>query len=275
MNLPAALGQAGDMVKNNSNPQKKLTVDLPAVCVVCSEPIARLICRGKRAELNVPHAAAFTCVRCWESSNDASPMAEYSPDVQTCALPAEDAGSPVAGPSRRPSLARTKAPSFRRRNKRLDDRSTPTACDVCLRDIAVGGVLPLPLDDPPANAKISFMIEVVCSSCDSRYRRCTDCGGGGGARAGTGKWRAKELFTHNRKTCVLNHQRLGAFPAMEYSVWRNTDIPRDEVDELSGQLKALFVNAMLAGASRPSQAPDRFLRVADPSSVGFRRSLHS
>ncbi|BGP21630.1 hypothetical protein Rt10032_c01g0334 [Rhodotorula toruloides] len=252
MNLPAALGQAGDMVKANSNPNKKLTVDLPAVCVVCSEPIARLICRGKRAELNVPHAAAFTCVRCWESSNEASPMAEYSPDTTIAALPAEDAGSPpVAGPSRRPSIARAKGPSFRRRNKRLDDRSTPTACDVCLRDIAVGGVLPLPLDAPPANARIAFMIEVVCSSCDSRYRRCTDCGGGGGARAGTGKWRAKELFVQNRKTCVLNHQRLGAFPAMEYSVWRNTEIPRDEVDELLAQLKVLFVNAMLAGLCIP------------------------
>ncbi|KAL7340969.1 hypothetical protein BJY59DRAFT_114112 [Rhodotorula toruloides] len=252
MNLPAALGQAGDMVKANSNPNKKLTVDLPAVCVVCSEPIARLICRGKRAELNVPHAAAFTCLRCWESSNEASPMAEYSPETTTTALPAEDAGSPpVAGPSRRPSVARAKGPSFRRRNKRLDDRSTPTACDVCLRDIAVGGVLPLPLDDPPPHARIAFMIEVVCSSCDSRYRRCTDCGGGGGARAGTGKWRSKELFVQNRKTCVLNHQRLGAFPAMEYSVWRNTEIPRDEVDELSAQLKALFINAMLAGLCIP------------------------
>ncbi|GAA5995039.1 uncharacterized protein JCM10292_004502 [Rhodotorula paludigena] len=211
------------------NPNKKLTEDLHVACIVCAEPLARLILRGKRAELDVPHSAVFTCQRCLAA-----------------ATPPEDA---VAEAST--SKAKVKKPGFRKRNKRFDDASATTACDVCLRDIAVGGVLPLPLENPPPGTLITFMIEVVCVSCDVKYRRCSDCGGGGGSRAGTGKWRCAELFPPGRKTCCLRHQRLGAFPAMEYNVWRNTEIPDDEKDALSAECEAMFVNAMLSGLCIP------------------------
>ena len=147
-----------------------------------------------------------------------------------------------------------KKATFRKRNKRFDDPNATIACDVCLRDIAVGGVLPLPLDAPDPSSRIDFMIEIVCASCDVKYKRCSDCGGGGGSRAGTGKWRCAELFPPQRKTCSLKHQRLGAFPAMEYSVYRNTDIPRDELDELSDTLRSMYVNSMLGGASSSSSS---------------------
>ncbi|BGP44761.1 hypothetical protein JCM10450v2_000575 [Rhodotorula kratochvilovae] len=215
--------------KTSANPNKKLTTNLSTACIVCGEPIARLILRGKRAELDVPHSPVFTCLRC--SSSSASP----------------DHG-PGAGPSK---ADKPKKPSFRKRNKRFDDASATAACDVCLRDIAVGGVLPLPLDNPPADARITFMIEIVCVSCDVKYKRCSDCGGGGGSRAGTGKWRCAQLFPPGRKTCCLNHQRLGAFPAMEYTVWRNSDIPAAEVGEISSLCEAMFRNSMLAGLCIP------------------------
>ena len=147
-----------------------------------------------------------------------------------------------------------KKATFRKRNKRFDDPNATIACDVCLRDIAVGGVLPLPLDAPDPSSRIDFMIEIVCASCDVKYKRCSDCGGGGGSRAGTGKWRCAELFPPQRKTCSLKHQRLGAFPAMEYSVYRNSDIPRDELDELSDTLRSMFINSMLGGASSSSSS---------------------
>jgi len=41
----------------SQNPNKKLTVDLHTTCAVCGVPVARLILRGKRAELDVPHSA--------------------------------------------------------------------------------------------------------------------------------------------------------------------------------------------------------------------------
>ncbi|GAA6047182.1 hypothetical protein JCM3770_006939 [Rhodotorula araucariae] len=212
-----------------ANPNKKLTTSISAACIVCGDPLARLILRGKRAELDVPHSPFFTCLRC--SSSSASP--EHSLG---------------GGPSKED---KPKKPSFRKRNKRFDDASAMTACDVCLRDIAIGGVLPLPLDSPPADARITFMIEIVCVSCDVKYKRCSDCGGGGGSRAGTGKWRSAQLFPPGRKTCCLNHQRLGAFPAMEYTVWRNTDIPPAEIDELAAQCDAMLTNSMLAGLCIP------------------------
>ncbi|GAA5926353.1 hypothetical protein JCM3775_000993 [Rhodotorula graminis] len=211
--------------KVSQNPDKKLTVDLPTACIACAQPLAKLILRGKRAELDVPHAAVLTCLACSSSRTSQS--------------------------DEPPQDGKAKKATFRKRNKRFDDASATIACDVCLRDIAIGGVLPLPLEAPDPSSRIDFMIEIVCAACDVKYKRCSDCGGGGGSRAGTGKWRCAELFPPQRKTCSLKHQRLGAFPAMEYSVYRITDIPRDEVDEISDTLKSMFVNGMLAGLCIP------------------------
>lgn len=86
----------------------------------------------------------------------------------------------------------------------------------------------------------------------------SDCGGGGGVRLGTGKWRSKELFKDGKKTCSLRHQRLGAFPEMEYQVWKNMDIPRDELEEVSEKCGEMFTNQMLGGKlalSTPCQLP--------------------
>ncbi|GAA6023735.1 hypothetical protein JCM10207_000239 [Rhodosporidiobolus poonsookiae] len=220
---------------------KKLTVDLAAACMVCTQPIARLILRGKASDLDVPHAPAFTCTACTSQSN--SPESGESPEAE-----------PQPSTSKRRSSTRAtqpKATVFRKKNKRLDSSSALTSCDVCLRDVATGGVLPTPLDNPPPTARIDFMVEVVCVSCDSKYRRCTDCGGGGGVRAGTGKWRCKELFPQGRKTCCLNHQRLGAFTDMEFDVYNIRDIPADELDDISTRCGQLFVNQMLAGICIP------------------------
>jgi len=69
---------------------------------------------------------------------------------------------------------------------------------------------------------------------------------------GTGKWRSKELFKEGKKTCSLRHQRLGAFPEMEYQVWKNTDLPRDELEEISQKCGEMFTNQMLGGKSHLS-----------------------
>ncbi|GAA6032858.1 hypothetical protein JCM8097_000832 [Rhodosporidiobolus ruineniae] len=234
-------------------PGKKLTIDLPTACILCAKPIARLILRGKAHEIDVPHAPVFTCSPCHAAAEAAeaaaSPSSHDSPTSDPTP-PSSRRGS-TAAPAKKDGKGKGKAATFRKKNKRLDERSTVTACDVCLRDIAVGGVLPIPLDNPPPNAKIEFMIEVVCVSCDEKYRRCTDCGGGGGTRAGTGKWRSKELFPAGRKTCCLKHQRLGAFPDMTYEVWNVRDIPHDEFDELSEACGQIFRNQMLASLCIP------------------------
>lgn len=161
-----------------------------AACANCGDPIARLILRGQPAELAVPHAAVFTCLQC-------------DPSVS----PPANAKDPSGGPPLKPAKSTA---SFRKRHKRADTGAQAVnACDVCLRDVATGSVV---ANDQQTN--IEFQIEIVCSRCDDRYRRCSDCGGGGGARLGVGKWRSKELFTNGRKTCSLSHLRLGALSDM-------------------------------------------------------------
>ncbi|GAA5976773.1 hypothetical protein JCM11641_000867 [Rhodosporidiobolus odoratus] len=224
---PASTGKAG----------KRVTVDLFTDCVVCKKSLARLILRGKQHEINVPHAAVFTCLSCVEPST--SPSGES---------PGSEAAPP---PPASTSKGKGKVPSFRKKNKRLDERSSLTSCDCCLNDIAVGGVLPTPVDAPPPGVSIKFTVEVVCSSCDDKYRRCTDCGGGGGTRAGTGKWRSKELFLAGRKTCCLNHQRLGSFVDMSYDIYNVRDIPADEVSDVSERCRRIFSNQMLSAICIP------------------------
>lgn len=231
-----------------AKPGKKLTVELNADCVGCGTPIARLILRGKSEAFAVPHAAVFRCLPCTQGSQT-SPCSQDSPTSTTSPEASTSASTTV----KRPSIAKAKPPSYRKKSKRLDDASATTACDVCLRDIAAGSVLPTPLDNPPPSARIDFTVEVIglICGCDAKYQRCTDCGGGGGARAGTGKWRSKELFPVGRKTCVLPHQRLGAFTEMSYETFKVVDVPRDEVEELSEKCGEIFKNQMLSGICIP------------------------
>ncbi|KAJ3106658.1 hypothetical protein HDU97_005810 [Phlyctochytrium planicorne] len=49
-------------------------------------------------------------------------------------------------------------------------------------------------------------------------RFCTKCGGGGQWR--TGRWRPKELFDSNRKTCSLPHLRLGELSKFKFVCYR-------------------------------------------------------
>ncbi|GAA5918312.1 hypothetical protein JCM1841_002165 [Sporobolomyces salmonicolor] len=227
---------------------KKLTVDLDVACVSCGQPIARLILRGQPHDIAIPHEAVFTCARCMSSAEEALPPAVAIPS----GLPSASFESPPSFDSVTPSTTttakRTATSSFRKKNKRLDGGETLTACDICVRDIATGSVQPL---SPELGHSIKFQIEVCCTSCISKYQRCTDCGGGGGARLGTGKWRSKQLFKDGKKTCCLRHQRLGAWQEMEYEVWRITDIPPSEVDELSSRCGEMFTNTMLAGITIP------------------------
>ncbi|GAA6018127.1 hypothetical protein JCM11491_003328 [Sporobolomyces phaffii] len=237
----------------------KTKVDVPVSCVTCGDPIARLILRGQKHELEVPYEAVFRCLNCASPGALGGSIDDVSPSTHGERSPSVD--SPPVPPSRRTSVASnpnsnstggttpTIPTTFRKKTKRLDvGQATLTACDVCLMDRATGSVLPR---EPEKGYSINFQIEVVCASCDRKYQRCSDCGGGGGVRLGTGKYRSKELFKDGKKTCSLRHQRLGAFPEMEYQVWRNTDLPKDELEEVSEKCGELFANQMLGAIAIP------------------------
>ncbi|KAI8815385.1 hypothetical protein BJ742DRAFT_864603 [Cladochytrium replicatum] len=68
-----------------------------------------------------------------------------------------------------------------------------------------------------------FKIEIVCTPCRSKYRFCTECGGGGKYR--TGKYRPTELFIGSRRTCLLSHVRLGGASSVSIVVYEASGTP--------------------------------------------------
>lgn len=173
---------------------KKVTQETDFSCMLCQTLLGKLIMRGPGADMQVAHAPAYTCLVC-------------EPGPAGSSVATEDSDLPVgATPSRPPP--KSKNGLLRKRHKRRDEHAL-TACDVCLRDICTGSVVATETNSP-----VQFQVELVCDSCRTKYQRCSDCGGGGGARLGVGKWRCKELFHEKRKTCTLSHTRLGALSDM-------------------------------------------------------------
>lgn len=179
---------------------KRIVMETDMGCTKCGTPIARLLLRGTADELAVPHTAVYSCTACAPSAFVHS--ASNSPSTSD-SIASDGNGS--AGSSRAPAKVNRPAAPFRKRSRRVDDPSSLLTCDVCLRDVASGGIV---ANDSQSSA--DFAIEAICCRCAERYRRCSDCGGGGGNRIAVGKWRSKELFAAGRKTCELSHLRLGS-----------------------------------------------------------------
>ncbi|KAK4058020.1 hypothetical protein OIO90_000759 [Microbotryomycetes sp. JL221] len=220
-------------------------------CVTCGKIVAKFILRGTPEDLTLAHTARFKCMTCHgaevteTSSETVEGLGGATNDTQHMASVAEDVADMTKA-----ERSTSKPISFRKRhNKRVDSGSTRdcvTACDVCLRDVAVGAVV---AED--GRTTIDFYVEVVCAACDQKYQRCSDCGGGGGVRLGVGKWRSKQLFPPDRKTCRLSHSRLGALSDMIYDIHFVGDIPKQEIDDISAVCGRIFANTMFGSICIP------------------------
>ena len=67
--------------------------------------------------------------------------------------------------------------SKKRRASVVEESEGLLACDVCRRDLATGSLQLAATGEP-----VGATIEVLCAHCESRYTRCSDCGGGGGSK---------------------------------------------------------------------------------------------
>ncbi|KAA1467456.1 hypothetical protein DENSPDRAFT_769462 [Dentipellis sp. KUC8613] len=136
--------------------------------------------------------------------------------------------------------------STRKRANEPDDTASPTICDVCNRIQGFGG-----FNAKDSRTILAFSVEVVCASCSNKYRRCTNCGGGS-ARGGIGKWRCKEIFEDDRKTCRLSHERLGGRD-MELAVWDIlTELPgRQDLPQVIGAIESLWHDHVIARMGVP------------------------
>lgn len=206
----AVKSKGADTNATTGRREKKHLAELDAYCTGCKTLIAHLILRGKSSDIDVAHNAAYQCPDCATvPKNPVEPSSTFGYGVSISAAADRLEGLPVLDRDERPPppANRTRPASYRKRSKRADAYWTP--CDVCLRDIATGSVVPEDSRDT-----IEFAVEIICDRCWNRYKRCSECGAGGGARLGVGKWRSQELFDEGRKTCQLPHLRIGASTEM-------------------------------------------------------------
>ncbi|GAA5904317.1 hypothetical protein JCM8208_006834 [Rhodotorula glutinis] len=135
--------------------------------------------------------------------------------------------------------------SKKRRASVVEESEGLLACDVCRRDLATG-TLQLAATGEPVGATI----EVLCAHCESRYMRCSDCGGGGGSK-GVGRWRCTQLFPPGRRTCMLLHTRVGTVNEMDYDVWPISTIANSQKNELIALCKDLYYTNLLGTLGVP------------------------
>ncbi|KAK4054918.1 hypothetical protein OIV83_000842 [Microbotryomycetes sp. JL201] len=126
---------------------RRSVADETVHCTSCNKLIATFTLRGRREDMEVPHAAAFRCVECYRAEAAAEGASEEANAGQADATVT----------SSEPTMSKTI--SFRKRhNKRVDQSSSRnpiTACDVCLRDIAAGSIVA-----KDGQASIDFHVEV-------------------------------------------------------------------------------------------------------------------
>ncbi|KAI9209245.1 uncharacterized protein BJ171DRAFT_485830 [Polychytrium aggregatum] len=96
--------------------------------------------------------------------------------------------------------------------------------------------------------------EVICTSCSTKYRICTDCGAGGKWR--TGKWRPTELFADGRRTCKLQHLRTGDVPVVDYRMFSlplsaECGIANDKMEEFVDEVLSVMTNGAISRLAAP------------------------
>lgn len=223
---------------------KKLLFERQITCQSCNTAMCKLLLRGTADELGVGYDPFYQCAKCVPP---VPPAASTSAGASSSGTGNYGIGNSASGyGSGSGGFTGSGLRMSRKRTRQTEDTSLPTVCDVCIRTIGRGGLVPRIRDHP-----LSFAVEVICTKCSGKYSRCSDCGGGSG-RVGVGKWRAKELFEPGRKTCRLPHVRLGG-GELELSVW---EVPWElqgmkDADTMMNAVKTLWTERVLARLAIP------------------------
>lgn len=219
--------------KGKTRGEKKLVIEQHACCQQCGKTIARVLIRAPKSAIPSPISVEFKCPDC---------TGVHQP-------PTFD---PHAAMGSGPAIGSTETRKRMRTAMEDDDMlNDDTArrrcfCDVCQRVVCVGQVVGGAERQP-----LGSMTEIVCASCDSKYQRCTDCGGGGGPRVGIGKWRLKQVFQVGRKTCSLSHNRLGDRPREIGVHVTPSDFTPEQLKEVIARCKTLWTEKTLSRLAVP------------------------
>ncbi|GJN94397.1 hypothetical protein Rhopal_007477-T1 [Rhodotorula paludigena] len=195
-------------------------VDLEYDCQNCRRKIGRLTLRGGPVEKPLGDNASkylgvFYCTSCVAappSSSSGRPDGSLSNPINAYAGEAtyydqlsaavdryqgidpktQDTRPPPAAPGKVRSGFTSHAviagSNKKRRASVVDESEGVLACDVCRRDLATGS-----LQLVATGEAVGATIEVLCPHCESRYTRCSDCGGGGGSKGDI--WPVSQLPT--------------------------------------------------------------------------------
>ncbi|WOO78541.1 uncharacterized protein LOC62_02G002088 [Vanrija pseudolonga] len=213
--------------------EKKMVIERHAACLSCGKNVARALIRAPKSSIPSPISVEFRCPDCTGI--------HQPPTVE----PHNSAGSGA-------SLGSTETRKRMRAAMEDDDLllDDPAArrcfCDVCQRVVATGQVV-----GDAERVPLGHMTEIVCTNCDAKYQRCTDCGGGGGPRVGIGKWRLKQVFQPGRKTCSLSHSRLGDRPREIGVHVTPTDFTPEQLKEVISRCKTLWSEKTLSRLAVP------------------------
>ena len=167
----------GDGVGEN-DPSKRKMIEEQIICNMCDKQLGVFILRCKGETIDVESLKKLTCVDCSANSPSRLFLLNDSDDSRDASVSGNH-----------------KADKKRKRDQAVHI----TECEVCRTKIGS----PIVAND----TKSALKPEYVCTLCCNTYLFCSECGGGGKHR--TGKWRPKELFDKNRRTCSLPHVRVG------------------------------------------------------------------
>lgn len=168
---------------------KKETRIVNGTCEACSKVFATINIRGHPKDFENEYDLIYYCLDCAPASLGVPKAALEASVGLPCAVTAEEAaerprasivsGNTVfeAAVGSADSIKLT--PRGVKKRIRATDVSSPTICDVCARWVAHGAPVAREV-----GAELAFNVEIVCTFCSEKYRRCSDCGGGGGARLG-------------------------------------------------------------------------------------------
>lgn len=94
---------------------------------------------------------------------------------------------------------------------------------------------------------------------------------GGGPRHGVGKWRTRELFIAERRTCSLDHTRQASAADMVCTFGRVTDFPPPGPlhARILQRCRSVFVNCMLANLASPEMLEVREYGMSTLCFVGL------
>ncbi|WVQ93008.1 hypothetical protein IAU59_000071 [Kwoniella sp. CBS 9459] len=220
--------------KSKRGTEKKIVVEQTASCIICSKLLARVMIRAPKSQIPEPIETYLRCSKC-------------VPVDQPSALPDQTASGAISSPP----IGTVDTRKRIRVSMEIDDEDAKVKdrrcwCDVCQRIVGSGQIVGGEDKD-----SLLGMAEIVCAECDSKYQRCTDCGGGGGPRVGIGKWRMKQVFHPGRKTCSLSHTRLGD-RTRELGVHVTpTDFTPEQMKEVLTRCKALWNEKTLSRLAVP------------------------